>query len=83
MVGQIASFGADVAVTSVCAAAGAIGGASAGENIGGYLAVSSLGPVALPLGQAVGRSVGRMVGGTLGAAAIRCGNNRRGSTERG
>ena len=46
--GNLAETGLELAVTSVTAAAGAIGGASAGELIGGDLAVSSLGPVALP-----------------------------------
>ena len=79
LVGQAAGFGADVAVTSICVAAGALGGASAGENLGGDMAVSAIGPVAEPLGQAVGRNVGRVVGGATGATAIRCPSRMRSS----
>ena len=86
LVGQAANLGADVAVTSICAAAGAIGGASAGEVLGGDLAISAIGPIAEPLGQAVGRNVGRVVGGTLGAivppalaTSIRCPSRIRSS----
>ena len=38
-------------VTAVCATAGAIGGAIAGEMLGGDLATSHVGPMAAPLGQ--------------------------------
>ena len=69
--GYLAEAGMKIAVTSLTADAGAIGGASAGELLGGDLAVSNIGPIAEPLGQAVGRNIGRIVGGAVGAAAIR------------
>ena len=40
-------------VTAVCATAGAIGGAIAGEVVGGDLAAAHIGSVAAPLGQYV------------------------------
>ena len=70
--GYPAEAGMELAVTSLTAAAGAIGGASAGELLGGDLAVSNIVPIAEPLGQAVGRNVGRIIGGAVGAFAIRC-----------
>ena len=76
---QAVEVGKEVLVTIVCAAAGAVGGASAGENIGGDMALSSLGPLAVPPGQAAGRSIGRIVGGAAGAAAIRCPSRIRSS----
>ena len=60
---QAAEVGAHVWVTTICAAAGAVGGASAGEIIGGDLALNSIGPMALPFGQAAGRSIGSSIGG--------------------
>ena len=48
--GRVAEFETEVAMTSLCATAGAIGGAVAGEIVGGDLAVSSLGPLAQLLG---------------------------------
>ena len=76
---QAVEVGKEVLVITICATAGAIGGASAGENIGGDMALSSLGPLAVPLGQAARRSIGRIVGGAAGAAAIRCPSRIRSS----
>ena len=69
---SFAGKGTEMAVTAVCATAGAIGGAAAGELIGGDLAVNNLGTFAQPLGQSVGRNIGRIMGGAIGASAIRC-----------
>ena len=71
LAGYAADIRAEVAVTSVCAAAGAYGGAAASELIGCDVAVSCIGPVAEPLGQYLGRSTGIIIGGALGAGAIR------------
>ena len=49
-----------------------IRGASAGEIIGGDIAMPQLGPRAEPAGQAIGRNVGRTAEDEIGAAAIRC-----------
>ena len=57
-------------MTTVCATAGAVGGASAGELFGGDLAISAIGPIAQPLGEAAGRNIGRLIGGALGASVI-------------
>ena len=72
LIGRVAEYGTEMAVTSLVATAGAIGGASAGEIIRGDRAASSLGPLAMLFGQGVGSNIGRIVGGTVGAAAIRC-----------
>ena len=76
-----AQAGADAVVASSMLAAGAIGGAAAGETIGGDLALSSLGPVAQPLGQDLGRSIGRVLGGAAAATAIRCASRSRASSQ--
>ena len=67
--------------SSAIVAAGAIGGASAGEIFGGDLALSSLGPIAQPLGQDLGRSLGRVIGGAVGATAVRCASRSRASSQ--
>jgi len=72
LAGYAAEVGTEIAVTSMAAAVDAVGGASAGELMGGDFAVGLLGPVAEPLGQYSGRNTGRIVGGALGAGAIRC-----------
>ena len=54
------------------ATAGAVGGAFAGEMLGGDLAAAHIGSVAEPLGQAIGRNLGRIAGGAFGAASVRC-----------
>ena len=80
VLGQIAAVGTDIADASIAVAVGTIGGASAGENIGGDMATSALGPIAQPFGQAIGRNVGTVVGGAAGAAVIRCSSRRRSSS---
>ena len=77
LAGQAAEVGTDVLVAGAVFAAGAIAGASAGENIGGDLAINNIGSIALPLGQAVGRNIGRFVGGATAATAIRCASRSR------
>ena len=72
MLCKIADVGTELAVTFLCAATAAVGGAAAGGNIGGVMAVNSRGPLAQPFGQAIGRNLGGVTGGAVGAAAIRC-----------
>ena len=71
-VGHIFGAGGEIAVTAVCAVADAYGGASAGEMLGGDLAVTHLGPFVEPLGQGIGRNIGRVVDDAAGATAIPC-----------
>ena len=81
LISRAAGAGTEIVATCVCAAAGAIGEAPAGELLGGDLALSVLGPIGQLLRQSVGRSIGRIVGGAAGASIIRFSSMPRPSSQ--
>ena len=60
------------AVTAVTAIAAAVNVGGMGEAVERNLTVSTLGPIAEPLGQAAELVTGKIAGVAIGTAAVRC-----------